>query len=157
MVGTDLSPKSVSLYEVPRTVPTVLVLGNEGHGIRTNVLRRCTHLVRLGHSASPSARSNDAGSISESSLDAGTEAVDVSESANDDSGPLGDVPVELEVKEERGGRFARSIKRPVRVHLELDPADGEEQSSHEAVDSLNVSVTGAIILHHFLAFKQQQY
>lgn len=153
-MGTDLSPKSVSLYEVPRTVPTVLVLGNEGHGIRTNVLRRCTHLVRLGHSAS--ARSNDAESISESSPDAGAEAVDVSESAGDNSEPLGDVPVELEVKEERGGRFARSIKRPVRVHLELDPADGEEQGSHEAVDSLNVSVTGAIILHRFLAFKEQQ-
>lgn len=142
MVGTDLSPKSVSLYEVPRTVPTVLVLGNEGHGIRTNVLRRCTHLVRLGHSASPSSAAVEP--ASERVCETGAAAENV------------DAPVELEVKEERGGRFARSIKRPVRVHLELDPVDGEEHSTDEAVDSLNVSVTGAIILHHFLAFKKQQ-
>lgn len=48
MVGTDLSEKSISLYDVPRTVPTILVLGNEGHGIRTNILRRCTHLIKIG-------------------------------------------------------------------------------------------------------------
>lgn len=154
MVGTDLSPKSVSLYEVPRTVPTVLVLGNEGHGIRTNVLRRCTHLVRLGHSASPSSAAVKR--ASERVCETGAAAENVDEAADEPSASPSDAPVELEVKEERGGRFARSIKRPVRVHLELDPVDGEEHSTDEAVDSLNVSVTGAIILHHFLAFKKQQ-
>jgi len=154
VVGTDLSPKSVSLYEVPRTVPTVLVLGNEGHGIRTNVLRRCTHLVRLGHSASPSAVAAESGDENVSKV-ANTEAEDISEAADVSSELSSEALVKLEVKEERGGRFARSIKRPVRMHLELDPVHGEEHSLEEAVDSLNVSVTGAIILHHFLAFKQQ--
>lgn len=28
--------------------PTILILGNEGHGIRTNVLRQCDTLVRIG-------------------------------------------------------------------------------------------------------------
>lgn len=145
VVGTDLSPKSVSLYEVPRSVPTILVLGNEGHGIRTNILRRCTHLVRLGHSASVDSVTDTEASSADppSTLDAAT--VEEAEVAATEA------PVEMEVKEERGGRFARAIKRPVRVHLELDSVEGGD----EAVDSLNVSVTGAIILHHFLAFKQQ--
>lgn len=65
-------------------VPTVLVLGNEGHGIRTNVLRRCTHLVRI-------------------------------------NGKARDSPVEV------------------------------DEESASLVDSLNVSVTGGVILHHFLS------
>lgn len=47
MVGTDLSDKAVPLTQLPLTAPTVLVLGNEGHGIRTNILRRCDHLVKI--------------------------------------------------------------------------------------------------------------
>ena len=35
------------MHEVPHDKPTILVLGNEGHGIRTNILRKCTHLVRI--------------------------------------------------------------------------------------------------------------
>ncbi len=153
-----MSPKSVSLYDVPRTVPTILVLGNEGHGIRTNILRRCTHLVRLGQplasglgvSAGVDSEVNEAESPSE-------DIADVEETVHAES-TVGDAPVEvaMEVKEERGGRFARAIKRPVRVHLELESAeDGDGGGANEAVDSLNVSVTGAIILHHFLASKQQ--
>ena len=156
MVGTDLSPKSVSLYEVPRTVPTILVLGNEGHGIRTNILRRCTHLVRLGQPLA-GGLSVSAGIDSEASEAQGvSDGVDIEEAHTEST--VGDAPaeVQMEVKEERGGRFARAIKRPVRVHLELESADdGEAGGSDEAVDSLNVSVTGAIILHHFLASKQQ--
>lgn len=148
----------MSLYEVPRTVPTILVLGNEGHGIRTNILRRCTHLVRLGQplagglgvSAGVDSEEGEAESPSDDVV--GVETVHA-ESTVEDAAP---VEVAMEVKEERGGRFARAIKRPVRVHLELESAeDGDTGGSDEAVDSLNVSVTGAIILHHFLASKQQ--
>ena len=156
MVGTDLSPKSVSLYEVPRTVPTILVLGNEGHGIRTNILRRCTHLVRLGQPLA-GGLSVSAGLESEvGEAENSSDDIAAVESAHTESAE-GDAPaeVEMEVKEERGGRFARAIKRPVRVHLELESNDGEGGGSDEAVDSLNVSVTGAIILHHFLASKQR--
>jgi 21S rRNA (GM2251-2'-O)-methyltransferase len=27
--------------------PIILVLGNEGHGLRTNILNKCTHLVKI--------------------------------------------------------------------------------------------------------------
>lgn len=98
-------------------MPTILVLGNEGHGIRTNILRRCTHLVRLGNPL----------------LQGGAEettAADVSESValEDDSSAEG---------------------------IADDSRSGDDDSvlEKEAVDSLNVSVTGAIILHHFLASK----
>lgn len=114
VVGTDLNPKSISLHDVPQQMPTILVLGNEGHGIRTNILRRCTHLVRLG--STPLHRAGGAPSAEGESI-----AVD---SAHD-SQITGDVS--------RNSVGADSV------------------SEIEAVDSLNVSVTGAIILHHFLA------
>jgi 21S rRNA (GM2251-2'-O)-methyltransferase len=47
VVGTALGDAAVSLEQLPLRQPTVLVLGNEGHGIRTNILRRCTHLVKI--------------------------------------------------------------------------------------------------------------
>ena len=107
VVGTDLGTQSVSLFDVPRTTPTILVLGNEGHGIRTNILRRCTHLVRIGDHTT----------------------VEVAEGSNDVSGEQEDV---------ESNRI-------------VDQGESDELSQSDAVDSLNVSVTGAIILHHFLS------
>ena len=78
--------------------PTIVVLGNEGHGIRTNILRRCDQLVKipyLGTSSRPSASSAAA-------------------SENVDEVSVG-------------------------------------TSMAADVDSLNVSVSGGIILHHILS------
>ena len=47
VVGTSLGEESVLMADIPKDRPTILVLGNEGHGIRTNVLRKCSHLVRI--------------------------------------------------------------------------------------------------------------
>eukprot|EP01039_Chlorochromonas_danica_P004783 gene4783-5243_t len=47
VVGTHLGPQSIPLAQLPLTQPTVLVLGNEGHGMRTNIVNRCSHLVRI--------------------------------------------------------------------------------------------------------------
>ena len=47
VVGTALDPTATDLAALPLQKPTILVLGNEGHGIRTNILRRCTHLVKI--------------------------------------------------------------------------------------------------------------
>lgn len=117
IVGTDLGARSISLFDVPRTVPTVLVLGNEGHGIRTNILRRCTHLVRIGGGGNSGAASV--------SNEVAHESVDAVDSFSTESGG-----------EELIG----------------DLLSGGTAAGHEdAVDSLNVSVTGAIILHHFLS------
>lgn len=85
VVGTALGEKSVPLKELPLQKPTLLVLGNEGHGIRTNILKRCDHLVKI------------------------------------DKG-FGD------------------------QDLVLDVGDDVEES----VDSLNVSVTGGIMMHYLL-------
>ena len=81
VIGTSLGDTAMDLDALPLTAPTILVLGNEGHGVRTNILRRCTHLVKI-------------------------------------AGMTG------------GG-------------------------SDSQVDSLNVSVTGGILLHHILKAKKQ--
>lgn len=51
VVGAALE-QSVAPSELDHDVPTVLVLGSEGHGLRTNVLRACTSLVRIPRGAS---------------------------------------------------------------------------------------------------------
>jgi len=76
VVGTSLAKEALELNSLPLTLPTILVLGNEGHGVRTNILRRCTHLVKVS---------------------------------------------------------------------------AAKNAAKSAVDSLNVSVTGGIVLHHILA------
>jgi 21S rRNA (GM2251-2'-O)-methyltransferase len=40
-------PVAVSFYDLRRNVPTVLVLGNEGKGLRKSVLSACTHTVAV--------------------------------------------------------------------------------------------------------------
>ena len=82
VVGTALSSDAIALSQAPLDKPTIVVLGNEGHGVRTNVLRRCTHLVKIAPGYASSGADAD--------------------------------------------------------------------SNYGAVDSLNVSVTGGILLHHFL-------
>lgn len=115
VVGTDLGPKSTPLTEfVVNDKPTILVLGNEGHGIRTNILRRCTSLVRISKPTISSVISESVDS------EATAESESVTESAASD-----------EDSSSNSGRNSGS-------------GGGVE------VDSLNVSVTGGIILHHLL-------
>lgn len=47
VVGTALSGQTVPLPELQSGQPTILVLGNEGHGLRTMVQRACDTLVRI--------------------------------------------------------------------------------------------------------------
>ncbi|CAH8356099.1 unnamed protein product [Eruca vesicaria subsp. sativa] len=47
VVGGSVSPKAVALNEVLPGRPTILVLGNEGTGLRPLVERSCTDLVRI--------------------------------------------------------------------------------------------------------------
>jgi 21S rRNA (GM2251-2'-O)-methyltransferase len=49
IVGTALEGSTLPLGSsaVEFNKPTVLVLGNEGHGLRTNVMRRCDVLIKL--------------------------------------------------------------------------------------------------------------
>ncbi|CAN0067778.1 unnamed protein product, partial [Scytosiphon promiscuus] len=50
VVGTSVSERSGPLHELPAgpgAPPTIVVLGNEGYGVRTNVLRECEFLVEV--------------------------------------------------------------------------------------------------------------
>lgn len=87
VVGTALTLEATPLKEFSvNNKPTILVLGNEGHGMRTNIVRRCTSLVR--------------------------------------------------------------ISKPIAT--ESDDGDETGEGGGVEVDSLNVSVTGGIILNHLL-------
>jgi 21S rRNA (GM2251-2'-O)-methyltransferase len=57
-VGTGLADPAggggqqlVDLRQATLAGPTVLVLGNEGHGLRTNVRRECDHIVSIARPA----------------------------------------------------------------------------------------------------------
>ena len=84
VIGTSLDSDSVELSEVDTSKPSIIVLGNEGSGLRTNVKRECTTNVKI----------------------LGTGADTSSENSDSQSG--------------------------------------------SPVDSLNVSVTGGILMHHFI-------
>jgi 21S rRNA (GM2251-2'-O)-methyltransferase len=47
VVGTGMSGKAIPMEETPKDKPIILVLGNEGHGIRTNLLLLCDQLVAI--------------------------------------------------------------------------------------------------------------
>ncbi len=47
VAGTHLQPDSVSPEDLPKGVPTVYVIGNEGHGLRPTVLKCCDKSVRI--------------------------------------------------------------------------------------------------------------
>lgn len=129
-MGTDLSPKSVSLYDVPLSAPTILVLGNEGHGIRTNILRRCTHLVRIGEARRAPISSTPAKHIEGEFSDVTTVRSSNTAITSGDS--------------TSGDECGYSESTNMVDEIENGVDDG-------AVDSLNVSVTGAIMLHHILS------
>lgn len=52
VVGADLGSSAVSLDALKVDRPTILVLGNEGHGMRVNIVKRCDQLVYLPGSGS---------------------------------------------------------------------------------------------------------
>lgn len=125
VVGTALSDESMPLADLPVEQPTIVVLGNEGHGIRTNILRRCTHLVRIDGGGSNSDSGGIVGSV---------------DSMDSVEGSSGDVLAGVE-----SDAGAGEMKK------------GKSDAAAALVDSLNVSVTGGIILHHLLAsLKQRQ-
>lgn len=46
-VGASSEPRALPIQELEPGLPTILVLGNEGRGLRTNVKRSCTELVSI--------------------------------------------------------------------------------------------------------------
>jgi 21S rRNA (GM2251-2'-O)-methyltransferase len=107
--GTTTTPRSYDLHDLPRMGegdddrPILLVLGSEGHGLRTLVARACTEFVRI-----PSGMTMVGGQLSSATH------------GNDDDDGTDSVTT---------------------------TTDGESQAG---VDSLNVSVTGGIMLWHLL-------
>lgn len=129
VVGTEIGPQAIPFQQVPLQKPTILVLGNEGHGMRTNIVRRCDHLVTVtkGRTSSvPPTPSPSETAVPEASSST-TDSVDV------------DID---EVMAMEGGGFGGSIQ--------------SQRVEANDVDSLNVSVTGGILLHHFLTKGGQQ-
>ena len=87
VVGTALTDNSINIKDLKVEKPTILVLGNEGSGIRTNILVRCDTLVKISGTNSQANEGN---------------------------------------------------------------SNGNGNGNGNPVDSLNVSVSGAILLHHIL-------
>ncbi|KAK3286055.1 hypothetical protein CYMTET_6368 [Cymbomonas tetramitiformis] len=53
VVGADVSEHAVDSADFKTSRPTILVMGNEGYGLRTNCLNACTDLIQItqGHSS----------------------------------------------------------------------------------------------------------
>lgn len=67
VVGAALE-QSVAPHEIDQALPTILVLGSEGKGLRTNVLRACDTLVRVPRGVEPAGADPSADSETVDSL-----------------------------------------------------------------------------------------
>jgi tRNA G18 (ribose-2'-O)-methylase SpoU len=47
IIGTALTKDAISVNDISRDKPVVLVLGSEGQGIRSMVLKQCTQTVKI--------------------------------------------------------------------------------------------------------------
>ena len=61
VVGTALTDNSINIKDLKVEKPTILVLGNEGSGIRTNILVRCDTLVKISGTNSQANEGNSNG------------------------------------------------------------------------------------------------
>jgi hypothetical protein len=127
------------------------VLGNEGHGMRTNIKNRCTHLVRIGavggREASVLSPSPTPPLPSGSGTDTKSVVSGVADSVDEVSEDVSSVGGSDEGSEEGSGVkvFASEVNNKVNEEVnEVVHADSG------VVDSLNVSVTGGILLHHIM-------
>ncbi|KAL0915566.1 hypothetical protein M5K25_015993 [Dendrobium thyrsiflorum] len=65
VLGGSVSSKALTLREVEAGLPTILVLGSEGRGLRPLVERSCTQLVRIPGSMTVDSGSGDTGAEGE--------------------------------------------------------------------------------------------
>ena len=110
----------------------LFISGNEGHGIRTNILRRCTQLVKIPSMMSMSAESNNNINTMENNI-IHTSPISGKE----------DLSLESLIEGSEGDNSDVESSN-------LNDNSSNEDIQDDAVDSLNVSVTGGIILHHIL-------
>lgn len=47
VIGADAGPTAVDSRDLSLKQPTILVMGSEGYGLRTNVKRACSTLTRI--------------------------------------------------------------------------------------------------------------
>lgn len=79
VMGTSLDDGSLPLGQASVRGPTVLVLGNEGHGLRTNVKRACDMQVKIeGLMMQPTADAEEGGGGGGRRADAGVDSLNVS-------------------------------------------------------------------------------
>jgi tRNA(Leu) C34 or U34 (ribose-2'-O)-methylase TrmL len=154
IIGTDIptAGKTVKMEDIPKDKPKILVLGNEGYGVRKNVIKKCDYVVSIdsyrtadSNASLPSEQhgyeSEDEGEEQNSRIVEGSE-----EQGSKEVGQIPLTPVEEKVVSPE-----LSDKKTGEVPLEQIEKRRKEHLFASLVDSLNVSVTGGILLHYFLS------
>jgi tRNA(Leu) C34 or U34 (ribose-2'-O)-methylase TrmL len=166
VIGTDVptSGKTVKMEDIPKEKPKILVLGNEGYGVRKNVIKKCDYVVSIDsyRTATDAGAGDDA--VSDSSLC--SDQLDSDD--NDDDYDDDETDKSMEKEEEHEVKEANdtavtSVRKEDSADLnQLNDADTKKNELAlekrrkdrvfaSLVDSLNVSVTGGILLHYFLS------
>ncbi|CAI5984795.1 unnamed protein product [Closterium sp. NIES-64] len=155
VVGAAADPSAIPISRLSSGgSPTLLVLGSEGAGLRTNVKRACAHLVRIsgaGFSGDVGGGVGKGGGVGEAAEEEGWGSGE-EEGEGEREGKEGEV-VAGAVKDGSGKREdgAGGTVGDVRG---LGAGSGVKRGSKsgrlKVVDSLNVSVAAGILLHHLI-------
>jgi hypothetical protein len=165
VIGTDVpsSGKTVKMEDIPNEKPKILVLGNEGYGVRKNVIKKCDYVVSIDSYRTATDADAGADAVSDSSLSSKQLDSDDNDDYDDDeTGESGERDEEHEVKEVKD-TTATSVRKEDSPDLnQRNDADTKKNELAlekrrkdrvfaSLVDSLNVSVTGGILLHYLLS------
>jgi tRNA(Leu) C34 or U34 (ribose-2'-O)-methylase TrmL len=167
VIGTDVpsSGKTVKMEDIPKERPKILVLGNEGYGVRKNVIKKCDYVVSIdSYRTTTDAGAGDDDAVSDSSLSSDQLDSDDNDDDYDDdeTGKSMEMEEKHEIKEVNDTAVTSVRKEDSPDVNQLNDADTKKSDLSlekrrkdrmfaSLVDSLNVSVTGGILLHYFLS------
>eukprot|EP00850_Spirogloea_muscicola_P016926 SM000141S00870 [mRNA] locus=s141:106134:106985:- [translate_table: standard] len=122
-LGASTERAAVPVTALPRSAPTILVLGNEGAGLRTTVRRACVDMVRIP------------GALDSANDDSGDATLAIQGDDHDDTAGVDEDDEDKDADDST---------------YELDSGGNSGTLGAGAVDSLNVSVAAGILLHELL-------
>ncbi|CAI7774219.1 unnamed protein product [Closterium sp. NIES-53] len=154
VVGAAADPSAIPISRLSSGgSPTLLVLGSEGAGLRTNVKRACAHLVRIsgavnsGDVGGGMGKGGGVGEAAEEGWGSGEEEGEGEREGKEGEVVAGAVKDGSGEGEDGAGGTVGDVRG---LGAGSGVKHGSKSGRLKVVDSLNVSVAAGILLHHLI-------